>query len=63
MKLIQLTLDGRLRGSLHGRFYQMASKDFFNLLKDLKINKLIDIRLRPNSQLSGFQGGLIFHIF
>jgi len=44
-------------------FTKWLAKDFFNLLENLKINKLIDIRLRPNSQLSGFTRGVNFSYF
>ena len=44
-------------------FTKWLAKDFFSQLKDLKIHKLIDIRLRPNSQLSGFTREVNFSFF
>lgn len=44
-------------------FTKWLAKDFFCQLKDLKIHKLIDIRLRPNSQLSGFTREVNFSFF
>ena len=44
-------------------FAKWLAEDFFNLLNKYKINKLIDIRLRPNSQLSGFTRQVNFEYF
>ena len=44
-------------------FAKWLAEDFFNILKKYKIDKLIDIRLRPNSQLSGFTRQVNFSYF
>lgn len=44
-------------------FTKWLAKDFFEKLNTFKINKLIDIRLRPNSQLSGFSREVNFSYF
>lgn len=38
-------------------FTQKSAQDFFNLLQKHKIQHLVDIRLRPSGQLSGFAKG------
>jgi len=38
-------------------FTKKTAEEFFSLLKDHGINQLVDIRLRPNSQLAGFAKG------
>lgn len=44
-------------------FTKWLAEDFFEKLNALNINKLIDIRLRPNSQLSGFTREVNFSYF
>jgi len=44
-------------------FAKWLAKDFFNILEKYNIDKLIDIRLRPNSQLSGFTRQVNFSYF
>ncbi len=44
-------------------FTKWLAEDFFEKLNTLNINKLIDIRLRPNSQLSGFTREVNFSYF
>lgn len=38
-------------------FTKKSAEEFFNLLKDNNVDWVIDIRLNPNSQLSGFAKG------
>ena len=44
-------------------FTKWLAKDFFNVLKKYKIQLLIDIRRRPNSQLSGYTKSDNFEYF
>ena len=44
-------------------FTKWLAEDFFEKLNALNISKLIDIRLRPNSQLSGFTREVNFSYF
>ena len=39
-------------------FTQKSAEQFFNLLKHNHVNVLIDTRLKPDSQLSGFAKGI-----
>ena len=41
-------------GDLYDRFYPKNAADFFGLLKDASIRRLLDIRLKNVSQLAGF---------
>jgi len=44
-------------------FTKKSAKDFFNLLKNNKVNKLIDTRINNTSQLAGFAKGTDLNYF
>ena len=44
-------------------FTQKTAEQFFTLLKDAGVERLMDIRLHPDSQLSGFAKRMDLHYF